>query len=265
MSAPPTPTPPTADVQTAEVSFIPSYWQDWSARVIKAAVLTELIRAGIEPHSDFSGRVDGPDSETMERKAPICYRHRGDRIVIYAWGARAHAHADLLARTLRAIRVPDEAGEEIDATGRRYRVVTLQSMVLTKRTESIGLLSKTEMEGGGGWYAYETVSPIWPPKNAKHKRPHPKRDPHAYMAWVGATVAGSIRDLLQSYGIRDERVHVHIVEHKRVPGMRWERDRPGAQEEVDGLHVRFLVNARVPDGWAVGARGSDGYGEVRCV
>lgn len=255
---------PQVEIQTGEITytFPQGGWEDWGGKVAKGAIIEALERSNVGVHSDFTGRCDGPTSDTMERKAPICYRQRGDTIQVYAWGERAHEHIRLIAQHVRALWVPSrEEGERINDSEKRYTIVPVRIGTCTFRQEIVGFPSKKVAESGAGWSEYETVSPIWPPKNAKYQRP--KVGTPAHHAWMGSVIAGSIRELLAGAGLKEERVHVDLVRWKHVPAMRFERDRPGVREDCDGVHARFVTNALLPDGWPVGARGADGYGEIR--
>lgn len=193
-----------------------------------------VAAVGPSAHVDLHNHLG---DSTRQARATVCYRVRDGRPVVYAYGPRALDHLRAVAR-LGALTLP--TGELVD----------VEEAQLTVATTEVGLHKEA-------WYRYELAAPYFPSTVAYGRRPRtpgPER-----VAWAGQCVASSIRMLLGDLGL-EVWPHVQVVDYQQRQ-VRW-RDRDEAVRS--GFVARFVSNAILPDGIALGQHVAEGFGEVRC-
>jgi len=197
-------------------------------------------------HSDWNGRLNAEEGDTLSRQAPICYRVHRERPHLYLWGPRT---AERLAELGRVLAILDPTGRPIPIAPQ------LESAV-----ESLGLM-------GRQWYQYETVTPWWVPRQAMERRPCPSMPECIHRAWIGSALLGGLHGILRLAEIdltQPIRPMVQ-VEEREACRVAWHRDTKNLHYESTGFHIRFVSNVLIPSGFALGKHTAEGYGEIRRV
>ena len=219
----------------------------WHPSALRGAVLASVARvsggdAGL--HSDWNGRLQAGEGETLSRIAPICYRVDGDRAGLYLWGPRT---GERLAELGRIDSVTDPDG--------RVQVV---AVAVDGQEESVGLM-------GRHWYLYESAMPWWPPGAAWQRYPGRDAPREVLRAWAGLAVASGLHGALRGFGVEvagPTRVSVQVEQVVACPVV-WHRDTREIHHNAVGFRLRWISNVRLPDGFALGKHTSEGYGEMR--
>lgn len=210
----------------------------WEARVsVPATMLRGAVVAalGDDCHIDYHQHRE--DGTTRQEPATVCYRVRDGRPSVYVLGPRAGDHVRELAR-LAEVRFPREGRVALGSPW----VQGGYTDVRTRKTE---------------WQRYELVSPYFPSEVVWRRRPR-KAGPERG-AWAGAALEASMRLLWEQVGLEDR---VNRPLHVQVEGLKTEMVAfKGGR--VHGFRARFVTNAVLPDGVALGAHRSVGFGEVR--
>lgn len=221
---------------------------DWPAnllpRHLRGAVITELapwVRE--EDLPPWTGRE--PDGTQIQAPARVCYR-TATRPHVFTWGAGARKRAEDLAYHLTALRTP--SAEPVAVRGVRVRVGEVEIGVLRER-----------------WVAYEFVTPYWPSSVVEARRP-PRGQEWATEAWASYALEGSLRHLLAHVGIEiveHRPLHVALAGPPRFERLVWERPQRGTSDARTGFRCRFAANVDLPDGFGLGGKTSEGFGELR--
>jgi hypothetical protein len=212
-------------------------------------------------HSDWTGRDEG--YQTMMRPPPVCYRVHRDAPEVFFCGERAHMHALAMLRFLEGVSTPE---------GKRIPIHPSQ-MQMTVWEERVTIEAAR-------WWAYETVTPIYPGKRNQGRRPRregqhaqlwpsEQRPDLAQLAWASSGVQRSVMDRLVGFGLEPGRatvpVSVQLVHYKEMRNLTFERADRGIRDRNPGYHVRFLSNVCLPDGLGLASHASEGFGEIRRV
>lgn len=212
----------------------------WHPSALRGAVLDGLPGP---VHSDWNGRLNEGEGETLSRLAPVYYRVDGDRARLWLWGERTPERVAELGR-VASLQTPD---------GGRVPV-----------TMSVDLGAGAFALTGKHWYRYRLASPWWPPGRAWARAPHGASDA-IWRAWLGDGLLSGLHGVLRAVGVTSEtcRPSVQVEQFARRPVV-WHRDGRDLHHDGVGFLVEFVSNMLIPAGFALGKHVAEGYGEVRC-
>lgn len=220
----------------------------WHPSALRGAVVVAMAQlAGGDDrlHSDWNGRLNAGEGETLSRIPPVCYRVAGDQAQLYLWGLRTAERLAELAR-LEWL-VPPEGGPLPVAL-------------------SVDLQQEAFAVEGRCWLRYESRSPWWPPLQAEQRKP--KNAPDCVLrAWAAQRLLSGLYGVIRACGIVCEEGLRPVVQ---VEGIRpcpvvWHRDPKDLHHATTGYHLQFVSNVRVPDGFSLGKHVAEGYGELRRI
>ena len=220
-----------APVPWAEVVF----GCPWTSPVetLRGAVVRAV--GGDLAHVDYHAHL--PDGTTRQTRPTVLYRVGPPRVWLY--GPRAHDRLTELARVTSLL----------TPSGRTVPVDDLQ---ISSGVVDCGIDVKH-------WHRYESVTPYFPSQVAYVRRP--REAGHEQDAWASQVLQSSIRRFFEELEVAGGQhpVSVHLVEvqHERCT---WRSRR---EATVWGFRARFLANAVLPSGFALGQHVSEGWGEVR--
>lgn len=252
-----TPSPYAASVAWGRADLdVPGWPADAGPRQFRGALLHALMPALPGGwHSDWNGR-DNDDGDTLHRRPPILYRVHGGHPSVYAIGPLAHQHIAALGRHLRALHGPDGTVYGVDG------------VALTMQTDTVKVLP-------GDFRRYRLRAPLYPPMAAYRRRPRQDRAPSVWpgpgaagperAAWAGWVLVSSVTSWLVTAGVDVFAKHplsIQVLEYRDRPGLTWERASRDIREVRTGFDATFTANVALPPGIGLGARCSEGYGEV---
>lgn len=234
-------------VDVAEATLVCAWPRNAGHALLRGAVCGEMMRAlsaaGLpELHADWHNHAGA--AGTIQQAPRVMYRITDQLPRVFFWGPRAHGHALACARHLRSLRFDSED-----------RVIPIDEVQVATRTERAGCTGRRP-------HVYRLASPMFPPKVSAERRPKNVRTPEA-RAWASFLVAASVRALLGEMGVdldggRPVDLHMEDLEWGEV------RYR-GTKEAGVGFVATIYTTADLPDGVGIGARRSEGFGELRRV
>lgn len=196
-------------------------------------------------HVDWHGHID--DENTREATATVLYRERPRGGEVWMSGERTAERVAELAR--------------VGAVVARGRVLDVEMSV--EMGHHPARMSRAE------WWRYETVSPIFPSRNARKRRPDGamhRRDTPEVRGWAASVIGASILDRLAGWGWSPTVPIAPVVQIVDYEAVRVEWAHAGRPKDTDsaiGFHARWVCNADLPTGLALGTRGTAGFGEIR--
>ena len=190
---------------------------------------------------------------------PICYRvHRG-RCSVYAVGPRSRDPLLALACYLRSVQTA--AGE----------VLAVREVAPHVGTCDVEIASAASA-------VYEFRTPYYPGRAAYRRRPSPsdyteiawpgQATPHhaARVAWAGTAILSSVatwlREVCGLVPSPTRYLSVQVLEYRERSRLEWARPDRELRDVRAGCVGVFAVNAILPPGVGIGARCSEGFGEV---
>jgi hypothetical protein len=218
---------------------------DWPAaagpRQLRGAVITALARAlrpaELEPwcQRDAAGQA-------VRRPPAVMYRVHLGEVGVYVLGPQSRDLLGALAYHLTALELPD--GTAVPVRGVRSRAYEGQAGHLET-----------------GWARYRLRTPYWPPDQWARRRPS-----EAFLGgWAAAAVADSLRSWCDSWGVSGRLPVSATVEGLRLRSLEWARPSQGRAESAAGLSGEVVTNILLPPGAAIGAKVSEGLGELDLV
>lgn len=234
-------------VDVAEATLICDWPRNAGHALLRGAVCGEMQRAlsaaGLpDLHADWHNHTGA--SGTIQQAPRVMYRLTGRTPHVFFWGPRAHEHALACARHLHSLRFDAED-----------HIIPLDEVQVSTRTERAGCTGRRP-------YVYRLASPFFPPKVAAERRPKDPRTPEA-RAWASFLMASSLRSILGEMGVSvDEGRPIDV----HMEGFDWGEVRyRGTKEAGVGFTATIYTTADLPDGIGVGARRSEGFGELRRI
>lgn len=211
----------------------------------RGAVIAQMA-AVLPEHALWPWTQRTADGTCVQAPPRVYYRTTDSGPQVFSWGAGARQRIEDLAYHLDCVRLPD--GEPIPVRG-----------VTTRVWEDVVAISRER------WHRYELATPYWPSEVVEARRPR-RGEPWQDRAWASYALASSVRTLLGAIGMSEvpaHPLHVEVSGELRFGRVEWERPVRGQGATRNGFTCGFVTNAELPDGFVLGGKGSEGFGEVR--
>lgn len=117
-----------------------------------------------------------------------------------------------------------------------------------------------------GWVRYRLRTPYFPSASAEQRRP-PKDRRWADRAWAAMAITSSLQLWAAAWGLEPppHRPFSVEVERMRLRKVAWARPAKDLRVERIGFDGVFVANVLVPPGACIGAKGSEGMGELELL
>jgi len=179
----------------------------------------------------------------------VLYRvHRARGPSVFILGDDARDIAMELVRHVQSVLTPDGERIEIRSWGVRSYDAEIRGL-------------------GDGWATYRFTSPYFPSAAGARRRPIGRDVGGLLVPWASTLITSSLSHWAESWGFERpaNRPVVAVAADVSVRRLSWER--PARDERVSrqGFRCTFSSNLLVPPGVGLGAKISEGYGEVELV
>ena len=232
------------DLVHGEATLVCPWPRRLAARHLRAAVITELAEHLPEDAlAPWSQRR--PDGSLLQSMPRVMYRS-GAPPRVHVWGDEAPRLLKVLDQVCK-LRAPDEMVAPVEAVKRRV----WQSEIAHTKSRL---------------HTYRLETPLFPCDAANRRRASAQHaGPAGERWWATNVIESAVRNLLAEAGVEDRLAFpIHVCDiDLRVERVRWERPARGTRDERRGVAGTFMVNAAIPDGLAVGAKVSEGFGVLR--
>jgi hypothetical protein len=223
---------------------------DWpykcGPRQFRGAVIAQMATA-LHVSEQAPWTMRDAAGETLKHPPQVLYRvHRGFPMV-FCVGDDAHHLLTQLAYHLTHVHLP--GGESLSVRHVQTRAYEGEVRVLKD-----------------GWASYRLVTPYFPSKTVEARRP-PRYQSRYDVAWASFAIESSLRMWAKHHGVEDQLtrpIHTIVADIDRRKVV-WERPQRDMRDIRRGFKCAFVSNLLVPPGIGLGAKISEGFGELELL